>query len=92
MPPIFPCWTNTVNEFFLSASPATKPAPWQVTLVWVAILVVDVLACGRAKSINKNVKDCKKKCAIVVQEEGLLLAGRRRQLQIAPGLDRIVLN
>lgn len=56
MPPIFPCWTNTVNEFLKSASPATKPAPWQVTLVE-AILVV--ACCGRAKSINKNVDYCK---------------------------------
>lgn len=61
IPLIFPCWMNTVNEFFLSASPATKPAPWQVTFVE-AILVV---TCGRAKSINKSVVVNCKKCAIV---------------------------
>lgn len=59
IPLIFPCWMNTVNEFFLSASPATKPAPWQVTFVE-AIFVV---TCGRANSINKSVfLNCEKVC------------------------------
>lgn len=46
-----------MNEFFLSASPATRPAPWQVTLVE-AILDGDdvVVDCGLAKSINKNAR------------------------------------
>ena len=58
MPPIFPCWTNTVKEFLKSASADTKPAPWQVTFDWVDILnVLDVLdCCERTKSINKNVE------------------------------------
>lgn len=72
IPLIFPCWMNTVNEFFLSASPATRPAPWQVTFVE-AILVV---TCGRAKSINKSVfVNCKKVCDCF---EGLLKAREGR--------------
>lgn len=65
MPLIFPCWTKTVNLFFKSASPETRPAPWHETLAE-AILVVDVLTCGRAKSINKNVEYCKTNCCAIV--------------------------
>jgi hypothetical protein len=56
MPPIFPCWTNTVNEFLKSASADTRPAPWQVTFGAVAILnEVELLRCGRTKSINEMI-------------------------------------